>query len=224
MRNIIGMFAKSPFGPLEEHMLKVMQCSELFLECIKAYCDGDFKEAERLAIAVNKMEHEADTIKNYIRENLPKSIFMPVDRGDFLDYLKEQDNVADSFEDSALSIAIRRTEIPHEIKNDLLELSLKVIDVVNVLPLAVKSLNELLETSFAKKGESKIEEYLNLLGEKEQLTDELELKLRKQMHENEAKFTPGEFFHMMRVIMHIARIADHAENCGDRIRLMIAKQ
>jgi uncharacterized protein Yka (UPF0111/DUF47 family) len=59
MRNIIGMFAKSPFGPLEEHIHKVMQCSELFTECVKAYCSGDFPEAEKLAIDVNKMEHEA---------------------------------------------------------------------------------------------------------------------------------------------------------------------
>jgi predicted phosphate transport protein (TIGR00153 family) len=224
MRNIIGMFAQSPFGPLEEHMHKVMQCSELFSECVKAYCNEDFAEAEKLAIDVNKMEHEADDIKTFIRENLPKSIFMPVDRGDFLNYLREQDNVADSLEDSVLSLSIRRTKLPEEVKKDLLDLSLKAIDTVNILPLAVKSLNELLETSFAKKKESRIGEYLNLLGEKEQLTDELELKLRKQMHANEGEFTPGEFFHIMRVIMHISRIADHAENCGDRMRVMIAKQ
>ncbi|MBU2559289.1 TIGR00153 family protein [archaeon] len=224
MRNIIGMFAKSPFGPLEEHMLKVMQCSELFSECIKAYCKEDFKESERLAMEVSRVEHEADKIKNQIRENLPKSIFMPVDRGDFLDYLREQDQVSDSLEDSALSLTLRRTKVPEDIKKDLMDLSLKVIDVVNILPLAVKSLNDLLETSFAKKQDSRIGEYLNLLGEKEQLTDELELKLEKSMHEKEERFTKGEFYHIMRTVKHIARIADHAENCGDRIRLMIAKQ
>jgi predicted phosphate transport protein (TIGR00153 family) len=224
MRNIIGMFAKSPFGPLEEHMHKVMECSELFSECIKAYCNGDFTEAENLAIDVSKVEHEADIIKNSIRENLPKSIFMPVDRGDFLDYLREQDQVSDRFEDSALTLTLRQTKLPEDVKDDLLKLSSKVIDVVNVLPLAVKSLNELLETSFAKKGESKIGEYLILLSEKEQLTDELELKLRRHMYEHEGQFTHGQFFHIMRTIKHIAGIADHAENCGDRMRLMIAKQ
>jgi hypothetical protein len=224
MRNIIGMFAKSPFGPLEEHMLKVMQCSELFSECIKAYCNGDFAEAENLAIDVSRVEHEADDIKNSIRENLPKSIFMPVDRGDFLDYLREQDQVADRLEDSALTLTLRQTKIPEDVKKDLLDLSFKVIDVVNVLPLAVKSLNELLETSFAKKGESRIGEYLILLSEKEQLTDELELKIGKRIYEIENQFTHGEFFHIMRTVKHIARIADHAENCGDRMRLMIAKQ
>jgi len=224
MRNIIGMFAQSPFGPLEQHIHKVMECSELFTECIKAYCNEDFTEAENLAIDVSRAEHAADDIKNSIRENLPKSIFMPVDRGDFLDYLREQDHVSDSFEDAALSITIRRTKLPTEVKSDLLQLSQKVIDVVNLLPLAVKSLNELLDTSFAKKGESKINEYLNLLAEKEQLTDELDRKFRKRMHENEDQFSHGEFFHLMRTVKHISSIADHAENCGDRMRLMIAKQ
>ncbi len=224
MRGIIGMFAKSPFGPLEEHMLKVMQCSVLFRECINAYCAGDFKESEKLAIEISNTEREADDIKNSIRENLPKSIFMPVDRGDFLDYLREQDQVADRLEDSALNLTMRRTKLPEDVKNDLLNLSLKVIDVVDLLPLAVKSLNELLDTSFAKKGESKCGEYIDLLNEKEQLTDELDLRLRKHLYEIEDKFTHGEFFHIMRTVKIIGRIADHAENCGDRMRLMIAKQ
>ena len=224
MRSIIGMFAKSPFGPLEEHMVKVMQCSDLFRRCISAYCAGDFDEAENLAIGVSKIEHEADDIKNSIRENLPKSIFMPVDRGDFLNYLREQDQVADRLEDSALSLTMRQTKLPEDVKNDLLHLSLKVIDVVDLLPLAVKGLNELLETSFAKKGESKCGEYIDLLNEKEQLTDDLDLKLRKRWYELEEKFTHGEFFHIMRTGKLIARIADLAETCGDRMRLMIAKQ
>ncbi|MEE8402488.1 MAG: TIGR00153 family protein [Candidatus Hydrothermarchaeaceae archaeon] len=224
MRSIIGMFAKSPFGPLEEHMVKVMQCSDRFKECISTYCAEDFNEAEDLAVEISKTEHEADDIKNSIRENLPKSIFMPVDRGDFLDYLREQDQVADRLEESVLTLTLRRTKLPEDVKNDLLKLSSKVIDVVELLPLAVTSLNELLETSFAKKGESKCGEYLDLLNEKEQLTDDLDLKLRRRLFEIEDRFTHGEFFHMMRTVNLIARIADHAENCGDRMRLMIAKQ
>ncbi len=224
MRSIIGMFAKSPFGPLEEHMVKVMQCSDMFKECISAYCAEDFNEAEDLAVEISKTEHEADDIKNSIRENLPKSIFMPVDRGDFLDYLREQDQVADRLEESVLTLTLRRTKLPEDVKNDFLKLSLKVIDVVELLPLAVTSLNELLETSFAKKGASKCSEYLDLLNEKEQLTDDLDLKLRRRLFEIEDRFTHGEFFHMMRTVNLIARIADHAENCGDRMRLMIAKQ
>ncbi len=224
MRSIIGMFAKSPFGPLEEHMLKVMQCSDLFRECISAYCAGDFEESENLALEISEIEHEADDIKNSIRQNLPKSIFMPVDRGDFLGYLREQDQVADRLEESALTLTLRRTKLPEDVKDDILKLSLKVIDVVDLLPLAVKSLNELLETSFAKKKESKCGEYLDLLNEKEQLTDDLDLKLRRHLFDIEDKFTHGEFFHIMRTVKLVARIADHAENCGDRMRLMIAKQ
>lgn len=220
----MGMFAKSPFGPLEEHMLTVMQCSDLFRKCVTAYCDEDFEEAEELALQVSKVEYEADIIKNYIRENLPKSIFMPVDRGDFLDYLREQDQVSDRLEESSLSLTMRRTKLPDEVKNDLMDLTMKVADVVDLLPLAVKNLTELLETSFAKKNDAKVSEYLKLMGEKEKLTDELDLKLRRHLFEIEDRFTFGEFFHVMRTVKLIARIADHAENCGDRMRLMIAKQ
>ena len=55
---------------------------------------------EDLARQISKQEHEADIIKNEIRNHLPKSIFLPVSRSDTLSFLKEQDAIAfrDGFE------------------------------------------------------------------------------------------------------------------------------
>jgi hypothetical protein len=224
MRSIISLFARSPFKPLEEHMLKVKQCSDLFRECVKAYCDEDFERSELLAMEISKTEHEADKIKNYIREHLPKSILMPVDRGDFLNYLSEQDKVADMIEETALTLSLKRTKLPGDVKKNLLDLMKKACDVVDIVPIAVKSMSNILETSFIKKKDSKIMEYILLMKEKEQLSDDIDFKMRKHLFEIEKKFTPAEFFHLMSTIKTLCRIADHAENCGDRILVMIAKQ
>jgi hypothetical protein len=223
MRSILSLFAQSPFKPLEEHMKKVKLCSDKFKECVSAYCEGDFEKSEALALEISKIEHEADRIKNHIREHLPKSIFMPVDRGDLLNYLSEQDKVADMLEETALTLSLRRTELPEDIKEDLLELTHKSCDVVDLIPLALKSISDLLETSFAKKKESKIMDYIVLMKEKEQLTDDLDLKMRKHLFDIEDKFSHGAFFHLMRTIKLLSRVADHAENCGDRMLVMIAK-
>lgn len=48
--------------------------------------------------------------------------------------------------------------------------------------------------------------------------------MRKRLFDVEKEFTYGEFYLMMHVMNILARIADHAENCGDRMRLMIARQ
>jgi hypothetical protein len=216
------MFAPSPFEPLEEHVKLVRQCSDLFREMVVAYLDKDFETSDKLALKISELEHEADKIKNRIRESLPRSIFMPVDRGDFLNYLREQDQVADRLEEVALTMSLRRTVIPEELRDDFLDLAKKVCDVVDLVPLAVRSMIELLEATFRKK-DSKVNLYINLLNEKEQLTDDLDLKIRKHIFDIEDKLTHGELFHLMRVVKLLARVADHAENCGDRMRVMVAR-
>jgi hypothetical protein len=216
------MFAPSPFEPLEEHVKIVRQCSDLFREMVVAYLDKDFERSDKIALRISELEHEADKIKNHIREHLPRSIFMPVDRGDFLNYLREQDQVADRLEEVALTMSLRRTEIPEELRDDFLDMAKKVCDVVDLVPLAVRSMIELLESTFRKK-DSKVNLYISLLNEKEQLTDDLDLKIRKRIFDIEDKLTHGELFHLMRVVKLLARVADHAENCGDRMRVMVAR-
>ncbi len=222
MRSVLNVFAPSPFEPLQEHATIVQQCSDLFREMIKSYVNEDFATAEKIALKISELEHRADRIKNDIRERLPRTIFMPVDRGDFLNYLREQDQVADRIEEVALTLSLRQTKIPEEIKQDFIDLGKKVADVVDLVPFLVKSFMEMIDRTF-KKRDSKIDLYIGLLNEKEQLTDYLDLKIRRRIFEIEDKLTHGELFHLMRVVKLMARVADHAENCGDRMRVMVAR-
>jgi hypothetical protein len=224
MRSIASLFAESPFKPLQEHAMIVKQCADLLRECVTEYAAEDFDQAEETVIQITKLEHEADKIKTHIRENMPRSIMMPVDRGDLLDYLGEQDHVADRIEDVALTMSLRQTKLPASIKKDLQDLTRKVCDVVDIVPLAIKAMNELLDQTFIRKKETRVEEYLSLLSEKEQLTDVLELKMRRYLYELEANLSYAEFYHIVTIVKLLAKSADHAENCGDRMRVMIAKR
>jgi len=225
MRSIIGLFARSPMGPLVKHMGQVKLCSDLLRECVQSYCDGDYEKAEELVKKIVEGEREGDRIKNYIRERLPRSIFMPVDRGDFLNYLREQDQVADRIEEVALNLTLKPIKLPENICDGLKELTNKACDVVDLVPLALAYVVEALETSFAG-GDKKDKclDYINELDKKEGETDYLAIQLRKKLLEGEAELTHGEFYILMRVTKLLARIADHAENCGDRLRVMIARQ
>lgn len=224
MRSITNLFAESPFKPLEEHALVVKQCNDLLKECMEKYCNEEFEEAEKLALKIAKLEREADDIKTHIREHLPRSMLMPVGRGDILSYIKEQDQVADGIKAVVFTLALRRTTMPLTFKKDLQELTKKVADVVDLVPLVVKSMNDLLDRSFMRKKETRVEEYINLLGEKEHLTDVLAVKMERYLFEIESKLSYGEFIHLDRVVKRLAETADHAENCGDRMRVMIAKR
>ncbi len=223
MRSILGVFAKSPFQSLNEHIAKVKECSDLLRDCINAYSEEDFDKAEKRALEISKVEREADEIKNAIRNTTPKSIFMPVDRGDFLDYLKEQDKVADAIEGAARTITLKRVSFPKELKQGLIDLTEKACDVVDIVPSAVESLNEALQFSFARK-EEKGWEFISQLDLQEREADHAELDLRRNLFQSEEKLTHGEFYLLMKVAKVLGEVADHAENCGDRMRVMIAKQ
>ncbi len=224
MRSIIGLFAKSPMGPLVKHMGQVKMCSDLLRECVRSYCNGDYEKADALVKKIIEGEREADRIKNYIRERLPRSILMPVDRGDFLNYLREQDQVADRIEEVVLNLTLKPIKLPDKIAEGLIELTDRACDVVDGVPLALGYVVEALETSFAG-GEKKERcfHYINELDKKEGETDYLAIQLRKKLLEGEESLTHGEFYILMRVTKLLARIADHAENCGDRLRVMIAR-
>ncbi len=223
MRSILGLFAKPPFEALNEHASKVKKCTDILRECVQAYCEGDFEKAEDLALEVSRVEREADNVKNSIRNTMPKSIFMPVDRGDFLNYLKEQDKVADAAEEAARTMTLRRVNIPENIKKEILDLTAKACDVLDVVPKALESFNEVIQFSFAKK-EEKVWEYINSLDLMEREADHAELHLRKMLFQYGEKVSHPEFYLLMKTAKLLGEIADHSENCGDRMRVMIAKQ
>ena len=119
MSIISKLFGKSPFEPLYQHMLKVKACVDLVRPLMDAFLKGDAVKVRDVARKIFKAEHDADIVKKNIRSSLPKSIFLPVARGDILRFLKEQDNIADSAEDLAALLMLRKTTVPDEIKEEL---------------------------------------------------------------------------------------------------------
>ena len=103
---------EAPFDQLLAHHRKVMECVELARPLVVASCRGNAEEVRRLAEDVFRLEHEADGIKNTIRDHLPASMMMPVARVDFLNYLREQDGLADKVEDLASMISMRGLVMP----------------------------------------------------------------------------------------------------------------
>ena len=161
-------------------------------------------------------------VKNKIRENLPKTLFMPIDRTDILMFLKEQDMIADRAEDLARMLEVRETKLPIELKEDILEFTDKVIETVNALENAANELTKVLETSFGTRETTKVLKLIRIIDRKEWEADKLVLKLLKKLFEMEDALDPISVLHLERLIHTLDSVADHAENAGDRLRTMIA--
>ena len=75
MKKIGGLFGRPAYGPIYEHMLKVMDCLKVLDSLIQSFIEGNYPKIESLMEETCKLEHDADIIKKGIRESFTKSIF-----------------------------------------------------------------------------------------------------------------------------------------------------
>lgn len=224
MKNIIArLFWQSPFEALHRHMLKVKECTDMLKPLIEAFILGDRTLIEERVERISKLEHEADIIKNEIREHLPHHVFMPVDRSDILRFLREEDSIADSVEDVARLIEMRKTYVPQDLKEELMQLVDKVGETVKALENVTSEIKVLSQSSFSRSEEEKISSLIKDVDKKEFEADLLQQKAAKKLFSLEDKMDPTSVLLLMRIMGEVGSVADHAQNTGDRLRCIIAR-
>ncbi len=221
MSIISKLFGKSPFEPLHQHMLKVKECVDLIRPLVDALLKEEGEKVEEYAKKIAYAEHEADLVKKEIRKNLPKGLFLPVARGDILRFLKEQDNIADSAEDFAVLITLRKTKLPDELKEDLKEFVDEVLETFNMAVKVSNEINILAETSFGGAEAEKVVDLIENLKTKEWEADKAQMKTAKKMFSLEGKMDPVSVIMWMHIFKELGNLANHSENAGDQIRIML---
>ena len=108
----LSVFAKSPIKPIEEHIRKVHQASELLLPFFDAVYAQDWQAAADVRKNIVALEKEADKLKREIRVNLPRGLFLPVDRTDILELVSQQDKIANKTKDITGRVLGRELLIP----------------------------------------------------------------------------------------------------------------
>src|ERR1700681_624582 len=119
MLTIARLFGKSPFAPLQTHMDKVASCIGELPYLFKAFLEQDADAIQKIGEKISKLEHEADLTKNDIRNHLPKSLFLPMDRSHFLDILSIQDSIADKAEEVGILLTFQTLEMYAELRPGL---------------------------------------------------------------------------------------------------------
>ena len=163
---------KSPFSQLLEHMNKVSECIDILGKGLVEYYKGDYKNFSDLAERVSKLEHEADLIKSNLRNHLPTSLFMPVDKGKFMWALREQDAILDHAENLVKMLDMRLTKIPKELQDVFIEHCKLVVKTVCAMEQAVCNIKDLVETSFVKREREQTKKFIYKVHEFEYKADE----------------------------------------------------
>jgi len=217
------LVTKSPFGPLQDHQALVQECAELAIPLVEACQKGDVEELARIAAETSRLESEADELKVQVRDQLPKSLFMPVSRGDLLKVLSAQDSIADCAEDLAVLITMRTMEpLPDELAEILREHVTGCIEVVKQSSNVVAELDNLVSASFSGPDANKVLEMMAELDRMEHEADKVGDRLAKAFFAHEDEFKPAAIFLWMKIFNKIGDLANYAESMINRIRLFMA--
>lgn len=218
MRTILRLFAKSPLGPMEEHMKKVKECVDKVPEMFQALYSNDFDRVKEIAKQVWELEHEADQIKTKIRDNIPRNIMLPMDKKDFLSLLSSQDAIADIAEDIGYLLTVRKTTVPEEMRPALDAFLASVMKVVDLAMNIVAELGNLEESAFGGQEAKEVLEMVEDLGLAEWESDKRQYKLSQKMFELEDTMSPGALLIWSHLIITLGKIANSSEKLGKQIR------
>ncbi|MGI9418034.1 MAG: TIGR00153 family protein [Geminicoccaceae bacterium] len=218
-----GLFGRSPFKPMQEHMRTVKKCSAQVTKLFEALCNGDQKKVEAIKERIFELENEADRIKNQLRSQLPKSLFMPVDRRDLLEVLDLQDNIADTAQDIAGLLVARKMEVAEGMRQPLLNLVRRCVDACDQAARIIERLDELVETGFRGPESESVIEMVDQLNSIESDTDQMGLELTQSLFAHEDDMKPVSVVFWFDLIVMIGELADYAEKVGNRLRLLVAR-
>ncbi len=225
IRSVLDVVADSPFVPLEMHAKKGVLAVEKLSEAMEAYCKGDQVLLNERTDEIDKLEHDADKIKQKIRASIPSSIRLPVNKKDLLSFLKQQDSIADYAQASAYWMTLRPCKnLPDEIKEGFLELMAASLKTARLYDELVGELYKLLATSFSKE---EIKETMQIIPEVEKLehdVDVLETALLKKIFEHEDALGGAGVCHLMGLVERVGGIADKSASAADRLRSMIVRR
>ncbi len=224
MRAIVGLFARSPFRPLLEHTERVHHTVELLPELFTAFTAGDWPEVHQVYERVSRLEHKADEVKNDIRDHLPRSLFMPVDRGDVLLFLKEQDSIADRVEDIAVLLTMRETPTPDVLREPLQEFIAQVVRTSELWYETARELPTLQEAGFAGPEVEKTMDRIRAISDYEWEADKLQARATRVVLSQEDALGAISVMFWMRILATLGDVANRAENTADRLRLMLARR
>ena len=223
MRTFFELFARSPFTPLQKHGEKVHEVVEELDPLFRAFLGGDRDAVAECHRRISRLEHEADEIKQEIRDNLPRSLFLPVDRGDLLKFLKEQDAIADAVEDVAVLANMRATPTPLEMRPRVEALVEQIRRTGETWFEIVRLLPGLQESSFTGPEVNKVVELIDRVHSEEWEADLRQSALGRTTVRFEEELGAVSVLFWMRIASKLGEVANRAENTGDLLRLMLAR-
>ncbi len=208
---------------MQEHMDIVTRCVHLLNPFFVAVLKQDHANAKDVYREIGKLENSADALKKKLRLQMPKGLFMPVERRDLLELLLVQDKAANQAKDIAGLTVGRKMIFPEKVAEMLPDYVARCVDACAQAETVIDELDELVETGFAGKEIKIVMSIIHELDRIEKDTDKMQIKIRAALMKIETDLPPVDVIFYYKIIEGIGEVADIAQRVGSRVELMLAK-
>lgn len=223
METLERIFGKSPFEHVVEHATKIHECVALVKPVADAIVARDTARLLDLQDKVCASEYEADMIKDKIRQNLPHRFFLPVRREDMLNLIKELDWIGDDVQDFAVVATFRKISMSDNLREAFMAIVDKIVMVSETLLSLVKQLAMLQKESFDGREAQQVLESIKKVCHMEWEADKLARNFARLLYADE-EIDAVTIMLLDKLCQTLSKIADHAENVGKNLRLMIIRR
>jgi len=219
---IFSVFKRSPVWPLQDHMGQSNDCVQMLLPFFEALIKQDWRTAKKLQADISEAEEAADTMKRDLRAQLPRGLFLTIPRGDILDLLTTQDELANQAKDIAGVAYGRRMGIPENLVAPLLDFLRRCLEASRKAKEAIDEIEELFVTGFSEKEVKIVEKMIKELHKIERDTDKKQIAIRTSLFAQEDRLLPVDVVFLYKIVNWIGNLADCAEQLGARLQLLLA--
>lgn len=218
MLHILNLFGRSPFAPLQGHMEKVADSVFLLDPLFRLLRDKELPKVGPLARQISEFEHGADQMKSDIRNHLPNSLFLTIERSTFLEILQLQDSIADKAEDIAVLATITQLEFHPHFQELFFKFLDKNIECYLEARKIIQELNELLESSFGGLEAEKVKTICDAVAFLEHEADVIQRDLLRGLFLAEKDLSPGVFGLWQKIFEATGSISNLSEKLADCVR------
>jgi len=184
--------------------------------------DQDHEKLLEICHEVFKTEHQADEIKNEIRQSIPKRFFLPVYRGDLLGYVKLQDDMADAAEDVAVLLTLKNLTMHPSLVDPIFEYLAKVKLVCEHTYEISDYLPTLIDGDMTGPEAERAVQMVARVEKDEWEADRLQYTLSQKLYAVEDEMKATDVMLWSKVFEEIGQLANFAEKTGERLRRMLA--
>lgn len=221
MLTILNLFGRSPFAPLRSHMEIVTRCVNQLPRLFEALEQQQYLLVEQIAAEIYELEHQADLIKNDIRNHLPKTLFLPIDRTQLLEILAIQDQFADKAQDIAVLSTIKTLELFPVFQEQFKRFLKQNLTTFNSAERIIREFDELIESSFGGREAEKVRTMVEEVAYQEHEVDLIQRELLKIVFSLDKQMTFTSFYQWQKIIASVAALSNLSENLADRVRMTL---